>query len=398
MIEDNDLDKTQEFTIESDADYYGKNEELLKRHYDLEHTKGHSPVKPNIKGSFPKGAPRYNKPPVMPKDYRENARFPNNVHVSKPQLSHKPQMPHEEPFVYKANSSPKKWYRTSDEVRNNGKIEEKKPKIKLSKIFIIAAAILAGGVVAVTIGDHIVSNIRDTKLKDSQQNIQAIDAKSGTRDIDYYTNEDNTIYILNNKLNDLLKKYKQNPNSVYQGEVAELLKMTYQSGRKVAFSKIADAYNNYSIQNEENPEKIDSSDLVYRIDTDNYPCYYVAYCPNKRDNINGHSIAENSKLSDFVEKQLVIKNLFTQDPSNDALYLADGVTIKKAISYLKEGVTDINKMYSSDVHYEKKLLGGKTLVINEYERETQPSDSNSSTTSAENLKTDNSSDLANEER
>ena len=378
MIKDNDLDPTQEFTIESDADYYGKNEEILKRHHNLQYNIGISPVAPNREGTFPKGAPRYPNPPVMPEDYRKNAIQSNYSPTGKPHYPHTPDLPP------KAKYSKRK-YKSSSKISS-----KKKNKLPRALSLLLAAGVLVGGIKAVTLG---IDLSRDNALAESQQNLAEFsNRETALEGMGVYKQEDNSLEILNSDLNNILQKYKENPDSITQEELRNLLGACYFEGRDVAFTKMAEANNKYSLENDEFPKTIEAKDLIYKVsDGDDYMTpYYIAYRPDQVKNPNGTALPSNSELSDYVSTQLKIKNLYFSTDSS--------LNVAESLNLLKEGITDINKIYSSDIHYEKQWAGNKTLVIDEYERDSQPSDSENSQTSVTNLKADNSPDLNNEGR
>ncbi len=393
MIDENDIDKTQEFSIESDAEYYAKNEQMLKQHRDLKSAEGRTPIAP--KGSeFPKDAPRYNKAPQMPKDYRKGLATSKDVKVGNPRYPHTPQMPSR--AINNGVKSKQKWHRTSDEVRKNGKIQNKKPKLSLSKRLLIGAAILTGGAIAISLGSlavkNFVSNQRNQALSESQQNLQNVNSNEREINIDYYSNEDNSLYLLNNQINDLLKKYEQNPSSVSRDEVASLLSATYQEGRNVIFPKVAKAYNSYSQENDEFPKEINSKNLVYW-HSKGVNGYYISNQTDPVNNPNGQAIAyDNSDLSDFISNQLNIHSLYKTNPNSGAVELEDDVTLDNAINSLTVGITQVNNMSALDVHYEKGLFGNKILKIEQPQKEN--SDKTNSNTSTINTK----SDLGDEER
>lgn len=393
MIDENDIDKTQEFSIESDAEYYAKNEQMLKQHRDLKSAEGRTPIAP--KGSeFPKDAPRYNKTPQMPKDYRKGLATSKDVKVGNPRYPHTPQMPSR--AINNGVKSKQKWHRTSDEVRKNGKIQNKKPKLSLSKRLLIGAAILTGGAIAISLGSlavkNFVSNQRNQALSESQQNLQNVNSNEREINIDYYSNEDNSLYLLNNQINDLLKKYEQNPSSVSRDEVASLLSATYQEGRNVIFPKVAKAYNSYSQENDEFPKEINSKNLVYW-HSKGVNGYYISNQTDPVNNPNGQAIAyDNSDLSDFISNQLNIHSLYKTNPNSGAVELEDDVTLDNAINSLTVGITQVNNMSALDVHYEKGLFGNKILKIEQPQKEN--SDKTNSNTSTINTK----SDLGDEER
>ena len=393
MIDENDIDKTQEFSIESDAEYYAKNEQMLKQHRDLKSAEGRTPIAP--KGSeFPNDAPRYNKAPQMPKDYRKGLATSKDVKVGNPRYPHTPQMPSR--AINNGVKSKQKWHRTSDEVRKNGKIQNKKPKLSLSKRLLIGAAILTGGAIAISLGSlavkNFVSNQRNQALSESQQNLQNVNSNEREINIDYYSNEDNSLYLLNNQINDLLKKYEQNPSSVSRDEVASLLSATYQEGRNVIFPKVAKAYNSYSQENDEFPKEINSKNLVYW-HSKGVNGYYISNQTDPVNNPNGQAIAyDNSDLSDFISNQLNIHSLYKTNPNSGAVELEDDVTLDNAINSLTVGITQVNNMSALDVHYEKGLFGNKILKIEQPQKEN--SDKTNSNTSTINTK----SDLGDEER
>ena len=375
MIDENDIDKTQEFSIESDAEYYAKNEQMLKQHRDLKSAEGRTPIAPKGR-EFPKDAPRYNKAPQMPKDYRKGLATSKDVKVGNPRYPHTPQMPSR--AINNGVKSKQKWHRTSDEVRKNGKIQNKKPKLSLSKRLLIGAAILTGGAIAISLGSlavkNFVSNQRNQALSESQQNLQNVNSNEREINIDYYSNEDNSLYLLNNQINDLLKKYEQNPSSVSRDEVASLLSATYQEGRNVIFPKVAKAYNSYSQENDEFPKEINSKNLVYW-HSKGVNGYYISNQTDPVNNPNGQAIAyDNSDLSDFISNQLNIHSLYKTNPNSGAVEL------------------EVNNMSALDVHYEKGLFGNKILKIEQPQKEN--SDKTNSNTSTINTK----SDLGDEER
>lgn len=393
MIDENDIDKTQEFSIESDAEYYAKNEQMLKQHRDLKSAEGRTPIAPKGR-EFPKDAPRYNKAPQMPKDYRKGLATSKDVKVGNPRYPHTPQMPSR--AINNGVKSKQKWHRTSDEVRKNGKIQNKKPKLSLSKRLLIGAAILTGGAIAISLGSlavkNFVSNQRNQALSESQQNLQNVNSNEREINIDYYSNEDNSLYLLNNQINDLLKKYEQNPSSVSRDEVASLLSATYQEGRNVIFPKVAKAYNSYSQENDEFPKEINSENLVYW-HSKGVNGYYISNQTDPVNNPNGQAIAyDNSDLSDFISNQLNIHRLYKTNPNSGAVELEDDVTLDNAINSLTVGITQVNNMSALDVHYEKGLFGNKILKIEQPQKEN--SDKTNSNTSTINTK----SDLGDEER
>lgn len=275
---------------------------------------------------------------------------------------------------------------------------KKKGKLPKSLSLILAAAIAVGGISAITLGiKHIQDNSRDNALSNSQQTLEDT-AYNNINSTELNTNQsqNNNLLILNADLNNLLKRYKQDPNSVSQEEVANLLNTTYQEGRNIIFPMIADAYNSYSQENDEFPQVIDSEDLVYLNTKD--AGWQIAYRSNSNINYNGQAIAYNSnKLTDFITTQENMHNLYEYNSETSTLNLKEGTTIEQAINCLVNGMIDVNDIASSDIHFEKGLLGEKILKINERQKEDASFDKDTSNAQAVNL-SHNDNDLGDEGR
>lgn len=286
--------------------------------------------------------------PVMPEDYRKNATPDKNTNNDKPHYPHTPELPQKSLY-------PKKKYKSSNKISR-----KKKNKLPRALSLLLAAGVLAGGIKAVTLG---IDNTRDNSLAESQQNLaEMTNRENNLEGMEGYQLDNNSLEILNVDLNNLLQKYKESPDSVTQEEVKSLLGACYQEGRNVVFSKMAEAYNNYSKENDEYPKTIKAQDLIYRVSDgkDNMTPCYVAYRPDSINNPNGTALPSNSKLSNFISTQLDIKELYFSDET-----LLD---ISKSLNLLKESITDINEFYTSNFNIEKGLLGERKLIIEEKEK------------------------------
>lgn len=284
--------------------------------------------------------------PVMPVDYRKNA-TPGKGTNNKPYYPHTPDLPQKSQY-------PKKKYKSSRKLSS-----KKKNKLPRALSLLLAAGIIAGGIKVVTLG---IDLSRDNSLAESQQNLaEMTNRETALEEMGVYEQKDNSLEILNSDLNNLLQKYKENPNSVSQEEVRNILGSCYLEGRNVVFSKMADAYNTYSQENDEYPKTVESENLIYRVSDgkDNMTPCYVAYRPDSINNPNGTALPSNNKLSNFISTQLKIKDLY----SNENL-----LDVSKSIELLKEGITDINDFYTSNFNIEKGLLGGRKLIIEEKEK------------------------------
>ena len=254
--------------------------------------------------------------------------------------------------------------RTQNKYISNKRLRNKK-RIKLPKALslLLAAGILSGSIAAITLGyDHITSINRDNDLAQSQKNLADMaNRETAIEEIETYEQGDNSLKILNSDLNNLIQKYKKNPNSVTNEEVRNLLAACYKEGRDVVFSKIAKAYNEYSQENDEFPKTIDAEHLIYRVSDgkDNMTPCYIAYRPDSVNNPNGTALPSNDELSNFISTQLRIKELYSNEPLSD---------VSKSLNLLKEGITGINVFYTSDFNIEKGLFGERKLVIEEKEK------------------------------
>ncbi len=251
---------------------------------------------------------------------------------------------------------------------SNKRLRNKK-RIKLPKALslLLAAGILSGSVAAITLGyDHITSINRDNDLAQSQENLADMaNRETAIEEIETYEQGDNSLEILNSDLNNLIKKYKENPDSITQEEIRNLLSACYQEGRDVVFSKMAEAYNKYSLENDEYPKTIKAQDLIYRVSDgkDNMTPYYIANRPDQVNNPNGTALPSNNELSNFISTQLKINDLYSSNKTS--------LDITDSLNLLKEGVSDINNLYTlKDFSIENNFMGGKKLVIEEKEKNT----------------------------
>lgn len=251
---------------------------------------------------------------------------------------------------------------------SNKRLRNKK-RIKLPKALslLLAAGILSGSVAAITLGyDHITSINRDNDLAQSQENLADMaNRETAIEEIETYEQGDNSLEILNSDLNNLIQKYKENPDSVTNEEVRNLLSACYQEGRYVVFSKMAEAYNKYSLENDEYPKTVKAQDLIYRVSDgkDNMTPYYIANRPDQVNNPNGTALPSNNELSNFISTQLKINDLYSSNKTS--------LDITDSLNLLKEGVSDINNLYTlKDFSIENNFMGGKKLVIEEKEKNT----------------------------
>ena len=251
---------------------------------------------------------------------------------------------------------------------SNKRLRNKK-RIKLPKALslLLAAGILSGSVVAITLGyDHITSINRDNDLAQSQENLADMaNRETALEEIETYEQGDNSLEILNSDLNNLIQKYKENPDSITQEEIRNLLSACYQEGRDVVFSKMAEAYNKYSLENDEYPKTIKAQDLIYRVSDgkDNMTPYYIANRPDQVNNPNGTALPSNNELSNFISTQLKINDLYSSNKTS--------LDITDSLNLLKEGVSDINNLYTlKNFSIEDNFMGGKKLVIEEKEKNT----------------------------
>lgn len=276
----------------------------------------------------------------------------------------------------------------------NGKMKEhKKNKLPKSLSILLAAAITVGSVSAITLGiKHIQDKSRNDALTSSQQNLEEVTFQGANMDkVNAEQSQNNNLLILNSDVNNLLNRYKQNPYSISEQEVAQLLSATYQEGRNTIFPKIANAYNDYSKENDEFPQTIDSNHLVYWYSKD-VGHYHIAYQNDLSDNSNGQAIAyNNNKLTKFITNQENLHGLYEVDSNAKTLKLKDGITLSQAINSLISGITDINDIASSNIYFEKGLLGEKLLKIDEIQKENATPSQNNSSTHAINV--DNNIDL-----
>lgn len=251
---------------------------------------------------------------------------------------------------------------------SNKRLRNKK-RIKLPKALslLLAAGFLSGSIAAITLGyDHITSINRDNDLAQSQENLADMaNRETALEEIETYEQGDNSLEILNSDLNNLIQKYKENPDSITQEEIRNLLSACYQEGRDVVFSKMAEAYNKYSLENDEYPKTIKAQDLIYRVSDgkDNMTPYYIANRPDQVNNPNGTALPSNNELSNFISTQLKINDLYSSNKTS--------LDITDSLNLLKEGVSDINNLYTlKDFSIENNFMGGKKLVIEEKEKNT----------------------------
>ena len=252
-------------------------------------------------------------------------------------------------------------------VSNKRLRNKKRSKLPKALSLLLAAGILSGSIAAITLGyDHITSINRDNDLAQSQENLADMaNRETALEEIETYEQGDNSLEILNSDLNNLIQKYKENPDSITQEEIRNLLSACYQEGRDVVFSKMAEAYNKYSLENDEYPKTIKAQDLIYRVSDgkDNMTPYYIANRPDQVNNPNGTALPSNNELSNFISTQLKINDL---NLSNET-----SLDIEDALNLLKEGVSDINNLYTlKDFSIESNFMGGKKLVIEEKEKNT----------------------------
>lgn len=389
MLDDkNSNENTIEFDLD-DERYQGL-ENLVNTHRNLKYNEGKTPVTPSPEGQFPPKAPRYPHTPVT-QDYRNGATFPDkNARSGQPHHPHTPVSP--------AKSDYPKGFKVPKKYKSNRRLSKTKRKLPKALTLLLAAGLAIGGFKVVTLGiEHFQDNSRNESLANSQQNLEdMVHRETALGEVSTYQVQNNDLQILNADLNNLLERYEQNPSLVNESEIANLLQNCYLEGRDIVFAKVADAYNAYSNENDEYPKTIDAKNLIYRIDDDMNPPYYIANRSDKVNNPNGTAVAsQNSILSDFIKKQLKINDLYTSNPfEENSAHLREGVSASQALDLLKEGVNDINEMATSNLHYEKSLLGNPSLVIDEYQRE-------SDTPSIENVSTSNvnvTHDLDDDER
>ena len=293
----------------------------------------------------------YGRTPTMPEDYRINAKPGRDIGDDKPYYPHTPPVPPKAKY-------PKKVY-TSNKKAN----EMKKRKIPKPLVYLLSAAILAGGIGAITLGyDYFHSKSIDKGLSESQENLSETSNKDNSAVIETYQQQDNSLEILNSDLNNLLQKYKEDPKSVTQEEVKTLIKNCYSVGQDVIFSKIDSALDSY-YQN--NPDEVrfesDNTNYVYKTGDPekNEPMYYIAESRTTPNGLEVYtSVASGKKIESYIAPQ---KNLL--DLSNK-----DNLNIEQAIKKLKECTTSINNMQLSKLHFEKGILSGKNLVIDDFEK------------------------------
>lgn len=281
-----------------------------------------------------------------------------------------PQPPHTVDYrkpgtVYNTRPSSSKkvtYHRTSEDIKRHGRIKNKKGKLSPAKRFLISAAIVAGGIGAITLGYNLVKeNITDSKLAQSQQNLEEMaDRETALGNFSAYQTQDNDILILNDNLNDILEKYEQDPSSVSQEEIASLLQSIYTEGKEMVSSKVANAYNAYNQKNNSSIT-IDANGLRYtHTSRDGNVPYTMAYVNNNNSYVY---LPSNEELSDFIASQMDVLSCYGYDGN-----LVDGVSNEKALDYAKVGATKLNDMVISSFTYEQKF-GSPVLVINEAEKE-----------------------------
>lgn len=272
----------------------------------------------------------FDKNPEMPKDYRKGVS--SSIAKSNGQKR-----------IYKSNKKSK---------------DMKRKKIPKSLLLLLSAGILVGGIKAITLGvDHFQSQVRSNELTESQEKLSEMTKSGNTSgNMETYQQEDNSLEILNSDINNILQKYKEDPNSVTQEEVKTYLKSASQLGMKLLLNKVASAYNDYGKEND--PYHIDiSSDDLYAKKSNGKEEYTQTNIIVKRQIVNGINkdtvIADNPITSDYISSMIDMSDLAN----------SDNLGIKEAINTSIVSTTQINNMANYSLHYEKGFLDTNEKLV-----------------------------------
>lgn len=280
--------------------------------------------------SYRNSKANFGKSPVMPEDFRKGVS--SSITKSNSQKR-----------IYKSNKKSKYM---------------KRKKIPKSLLLLLSAGILVGGIKAITLGvDYFQSQVRSNELTESQEKLSEMSKSRNTSgNIETYQQEDNSLEILNSDLNNILKKYEENPNSVTQEEIKDYLKVASQLGMDLLFDKVANAYNEYGKANNLYHIDISSEDL-YSKKANAKEEYTHPYIIVHRQMVNGINndtvIADNSITSDYISSMIDMSDLAN----------SDSLRIKEAIDASIVSTTQINNMANYSLHYEKGLLDTNEKLV-----------------------------------
>ena len=280
--------------------------------------------------SYRNSRANFDKNPEMPKDYRKGVS--SSIAKSNSQKR-----------IYKYNKKSK---------------DMKRKKIPKSLLLLLSAGILVGGIKAITLGvDYFQSQVRSNELTESQEKLSEMSKSRNTSgNIETYQQENNSLEILNSDLNNILKKYEENPNSVTQEEIKDYLKVASQLGMDLLFDKVANAYNDYGRSNDSYHIDI-SSENLYAKRSNSKEEYTQPYTIVHRQMVNGTNkdtvIADNPITSDYISSMIDMSDLAN----------ADDFEIKKAINSSIVSTTQINNMANYSLHYEKGLLDTNEKLV-----------------------------------
>jgi len=280
--------------------------------------------------SYRNSKANFGKSPVMPEDFRKGVS--SSITKSNSQKR-----------IYKSNKKSKYM---------------KRKKIPKSLLLLLSAGILVGGIKAITLGvDYFQSQVRSNELTESQEKLSEMSKSRNTSgNIETYQQENNSLEILNSDLNNILKKYEENPNSVTQEEIKDYLKVASQLGMDLLFDKVANAYNEYGKANNLYHIDISSEDL-YSKKANAKEEYTHPYIIVHRQMVNGINndtvIADNPITSDYISSMIDMSDLAN----------SDSLRIKEAIDASIVSTTQINNMANYSLHYEKGLLDTNEKLV-----------------------------------
>lgn len=252
-------------------------------------------------------------------------------------------------------------------------LKKKKPNPSKAISLAIAAAIAVGSLVAFKFHSDIE---RQNFEKNQEILVDISDNPSVLNELSLSQDNSNALQLLNADFKKLSEKYTEDPSSVSEQEVKDLLDNCSSLGRHIVFDKVDSGLRDYY---KEHPDKspvqsadeLDSS-YIYRIGSakDNESAYFIAIRGRTPNNsLMDTCVADGQKISEYVGIQLDVKNYID----------SDDFKVDKGLDIAQKSIGNISRMALSEISFHDDFLGSKITDVNYLGSELELDDSEKST-------------------
>lgn len=260
---------------------------------------------------------------------------------------------------------------SSNEKRKyTGNLRAKQPRPKRALIFALAAAIAVGSLVV----SKVHSELEKPNLEESQEILADISNNQFVlNELGLSQENSNAVQLLNADLESLSERYAENPSSVSDKEVKDLLQSCYSLGREIVFDKVDSGLRDYY---EEHPDKssVQSADeagsrYIYRVGDpkNNESPYFIAVRGMTPSGIETDTcVADGQEISDYVGSQLEVSNYIDSDNFN----------VRKGLELAQNAIEDVSRMSIAEVAFHDDILGAKKTDVIYYERDNASDEKN----------------------